>query len=178
MLHSSTIEGECIMRSAIVAAAALLLGAPALAQDLPERVFIEMMPNMVRLLDMERPFGEVFIGSAEVADTTIVTDRAVTITARGVGQTSIMFLGLDNRPVMLAEIRVVPSSQGLAQRPVTVRTFGSGRGAYETHSYLCDTAGGMNGACRFNESKVNRSPPPIVTTGPVIASEAATPVPQ
>lgn len=163
------------MRSTLIAAAVLVLGLPALAQEAPERVYIEMMPNMVRLLDMDRPFGEVFIGSAEVADTTIVTDRSVTITARGTGQTSIMFLGIDNRPVLLAEVRVVPISQGLAQRPVTVRTFGSGRGSYEIHGYLCDTAGGMNGACRFNESKVNKSPAPVVTTGPVITTESAAP---
>jgi hypothetical protein len=160
-------------------AAALLAGIPviaqssAAAQELPERIYIEMMPNMVRLLDMDRPFGEVFIGSAEVADTNIVTDRSVTITARGTGQTSIMFLGLDNRPVLLAEVRVVPATQGLGQRPVLVRTFGSGRAAYETHSYLCDTGRGSNGACRFNESEANKTPAPVVTTGPVITSGGA-----
>jgi Flp pilus assembly secretin CpaC len=78
---------------------------------------IELMPNMVRLLDMDRPFGEVFTGSAEVAGTTIVTDRSVTITARGTGQTSIMFLGVDNRPVLLAEVRVVPTSRGSPNLP-------------------------------------------------------------
>jgi hypothetical protein len=134
------------------------VSAPAQSLDLPGVVDVEMMPGLVRIIRVDKPIGLIIIGDPSIADTQVLGERGISITALGVGQTSIVLLGDDNEVIATADVAVVPASRGLGKRGVNVRSFGSGRNEYLTHTYYCDEASGQR-TCSFNESKRNLEPP-------------------
>jgi Flp pilus assembly secretin CpaC len=144
-----------------VIAAAALLAAPAAvgAQTLgePGTIEIEMMPGLVRIVRVERPIGLIIIGNPSIADTQVLGERGISITAMGVGTTSIVLLDDDQELITTADVSVVPASRGLGSRSVNVRSFGSGNNEYMTHTYFCGNQAGQR-ACSFDTSKRNFSP--------------------
>lgn len=155
------------MKPVFTAIASLCLAVPAYAQsqDAPLQMNMEMTPNMVRLLNVDRPISNIVIGSADVADTTILGTQSLSITAGRTGETSILILDDESGVIAALEVSVVPSSRGLNRRPVVVRTFGSGKGDYEAHSYYCGSSTG----CDFDQSKGNKTAAPSISTDPIIA---------
>lgn len=138
-------------------------------RNAPHTIDLPMTPGLVRLIELEQAFATILIGDDRIADTNVVSEFSVAIVAREAGQTTIIFLDDDNQPILSTEVMVVPSAQGLNRRPVTVRMFG-GRGNYEAHTYFCLTTPGSGGACSFGETRANRQPTPVISTGPVITA--------
>ncbi len=162
------------MRFLYTIAFAALLVSPTSAQqvDLPVVVDVEMMPGLVRILRVEEPVGLVIIGDPAVADTQILGERGISITALGVGRTSVVLLNDNSDVIVTADVNVVPTSRGLGRQGVSVRSFGSGKSEYVTHTYFCGGGEGQ-AACAFDGSKRNFAPPPVVSTGPILAGETA-----
>jgi Flp pilus assembly secretin CpaC len=149
------------MRVLFVSAVAALLASSAVATaqnvDLSTTVEVEMMPGLVRIVRVDRPIGLILIGDPAIADTQVLGERGISITALGVGQTSIVLLDDNQEVITTADVSVVPSSRGLGRRGVSVRSFGTGKNEYMTHTYFCAEDGGRR-TCSFDGSKRNFEP--------------------
>jgi hypothetical protein len=149
------------MHAFYLIAAAALLAAPAVATaqtaNSSTTVDVEMMPGLVRIVRVDRPIGLIIIGDPSIADTQVLGERGISITALGVGQTSIVLLDDDQEVITTADVSVVPASRGLGRRGVSVRSFGSGKNEYMTHTYFCADVGGQR-TCSFDGSNRNFEP--------------------
>jgi hypothetical protein len=149
------------MHALYVIAAAALLAAPAVATaqtaNSSTTVDVEMMPGLVRIVRVDRPIGLIIIGDPSIADTQVLGERGISITALGVGQTSIVLLDDDQEVITTADVSVVPASRGLGSRGVNVRSFGAGNNEYLTHTYFCKDVAGQR-TCSFDGSRRNFEP--------------------
>jgi hypothetical protein len=132
-----------LMGLVVAASTAVLLVQPASAQhtfeDIP--VFTTMVSGHVRAFRSHRPIRDFVIGTAEVADVTVMTDRRFTITAKKNGITSVMVLHEDDSDPTHMEIQVVTALQH-QKSAVRVRSFAKGQTA--TSMYWCDPDQGCN----------------------------------
>jgi len=149
------------MHALYVVAAAALLAVPSATTAQPVSTStteaVEMMPGLVRIIRVDRPIGLIIIGDPSIADTQVLGERGISITAIGVGQTSIVLLDEDQEVIRTADVSVVPASRGLGRRDINVRSFGSGKNEYLTHTYFC-RADADQGTCSFDGSKRNFEP--------------------
>jgi hypothetical protein len=96
------------MRSAFLAAAALLAATPAFAAG--DSVALAL--DEVHTLTFKTPVATVYVGNPTIADVTMLDARHAFVQGKGYGRTNIVALNRDNQQVFNANIAVVGAHDG------------------------------------------------------------------
>jgi hypothetical protein len=162
-------------RAAFALSLTFALVAPLQAQDtLPpdQEITIDLAAGMVRYFRVVRPFNEINIGDAGVADVASIQSDRILITAKRPGQTDVMISDAGNTVLARIHVKVVPPQQ-YGRRTVTVRRFGQGS-TIMSHTAYCERTLGMTadepGPCYFEKTEPNLVGAPVISTGPVITT--------
>jgi hypothetical protein len=159
-------------RAAFAAILSFALVAPLQAQDTlpPDReMTIDLAAGMIRYFRVVRPFNEVNIGDAAIADVAGVQNDRILVTAKKAGQTDIMISDDTNTVIARLHVKVVAPQQ-YGRNTVTVRRF-TADGRMMSHVSYCDRLPGMSeGPCAFEKTEPNLVGAPVISTGPVITT--------
>lgn len=155
---------------ALILTSALI--APLHAQDtLPpdQEITIDLAAGMIRYFRVVRPFNEINIGDAQVADVASVQKDRILVTAKRPGLTDIMISDETNTVIARLNVKVVAPQQ-YGRSTVTVRRF-TQDGRIMTHTAYCDRMPGQDeGGCAFEKTEPNLVGAPVISTGPVITT--------
>lgn len=132
---------------------------------------VDMSSGMIRVYRVPRPFAEVNIGDANIADVSAVANDRIILTAKKIGNTDIILSDEARQVISRLHVKVVPPAE-FGRRTITVRRF-QRDGVMMTHTMFCDRvpyAAGEAGPCFYERTDPNLVAPPIVSTGPIITT--------
>ncbi|HEX6978892.1 MAG TPA: type II and III secretion system protein family protein [Alphaproteobacteria bacterium] len=72
--------------------------------------------NKSQILQVDRAFSEVTVGSPEIADVVPLTRQSVYVLGKKLGSTNLMFMGDRNRPLAVVDLVVTHDVEGLKQK--------------------------------------------------------------
>jgi Flp pilus assembly secretin CpaC len=97
-----------LLGAAMVFLAAVLPGAPALAQ-----VPVELIIDFARVMRFERPYKDIVIGNPGIADVTQRDESSFVLTGKSPGITNLIVLDENDREILNARIRVASETRQL-----------------------------------------------------------------
>jgi len=105
---------------------------------------LELVPGFSRLITLDRPAGDIIIGSAEVVDVTNQSDRQLVLAAKKPGRTNLIVLDTNNKEQYSTDILVrqpEPERSGYSGKTeVYARTR---QVLHEYTAYYCPPGGGL-----------------------------------
>jgi len=92
------------VRHVLIGLAALAASVTGVASAQEMRVALDQS----RALELSQPISGVVIGNPSVAGVSVQNDRLLFVTGRSYGQTNVIIVGANGRPIMERQITVVP----------------------------------------------------------------------